>query len=317
MNAKFAAGILALGMLWAGCQKELSENTSDSAAGKASPTRVSGLTSTNDCSTPYIVTLESRTNNGNGTWTWTWSIQNPNPGNGTNGTLKDLSHWAFQLGPCLKLEEIVSASQSANGIDWTSVPVVYQEDKSQTCIAGPVFKFGLGTSGSNKSYYRLVINQNYGVTNATASFKAGNGCCIFSYPGVGCPEGPVPYCSFSQGFWFAKPDNSWPDVNGAAYGNMTIGSFDYTQAEGMAIWNSSNTGGIPDAKKCFLQVAAIKLSAVDAGAPVWTDVQICENWLSSLGYKLTPTNLRNSSNAEAAAAAGRIGDWINENHCED
>lgn len=79
MNAKFAAGILALGMLWAGCQKELSENTSDSAAGKASPTRVSGLTSTNDCSTPYIVTLESRTNNGNGTWTWTWSIQTPIP----------------------------------------------------------------------------------------------------------------------------------------------------------------------------------------------------------------------------------------------
>ena len=104
-------------------------------------------------------------------------------------------------------------------------------------------------------------------------------------------------------------------MNGATYGNVTIGGYDYTEAEGRAIEEVLNAGGLLDSKKAFKQVAAIKLSGstVSISASVWADVAICENWLSGLG-KLSPTNLPTGYSA-ASEAAGRIGDWINANHC--
>ncbi|WP_420147778.1 carboxypeptidase-like regulatory domain-containing protein [Spirosoma sp.] len=118
-------------------------------------------------------------------------------------------------------------------------------------------------------------------------------------------------CSFSQGYWFAKPGLAWP-------GNVTVGGKSYSQAEGAAIWNTSNSGGIPASKKVFLQVAAIKLSggSVLPTASVWADVATAEAWLNTLP-KLTPTNLKTvGTNAAAVAAADRISAWIALNHCD-
>lgn len=118
-------------------------------------------------------------------------------------------------------------------------------------------------------------------------------------------------CSMSQGFWFAKPESNWSTV--------TVGDKDYSKAEGLAIWNSINKkGGIADSKKGFLQVAAIKLSGstVLSTDSVWADVKIVEDWLKTLD-KLTPSNLKDFSNSNAAQAAGRIGDWINTHHCTE
>jgi len=55
-------------------------------------------------------------------------------------------------------------------------------------------------------------------------------------------------CSMSQGFWFSSKESVWSYV--------TVGGKEYTKAEGLAIWKSSNDGGIENAKKGFLQVAA-------------------------------------------------------------
>lgn len=275
------------------------------------------------CAGPYTVTLETVVNNGDGTYTWTWSVQNPNPGNGLNGTLQNLSHWNITLGTCVTIEDVVGGATSANGTDWTTFTPTYEVDNSfntPNCnlTTVDVLKFNLGTTGSAKSYYRLTIDKNVAVDPAvTAYYKSGatTKCGTFCFPGFGCEveEG----CSFSQGYWFAKPGLVWPDVNGADEGNVTIGGHFYTQAEGKAIWTSSNAGGLADTKKAFLQVAAIKLSGdnVLVTATVWADVQIVETWLSTLP-KLTPANLKNWKNSDAAAAAGRIGEWINLNHCE-
>jgi len=122
-------------------------------------------------------------------------------------------------------------------------------------------------------------------------------------------------CSLSQGYWFAKPNAVWPN------GTVTLGGKTYTQAEGKAIWNTPNSKGLLNVKAAFTQAAAIKLSNVSPNASVWVDVQIIETYLSSLNYKLTPTNLPSNSktgpNAAAGAAAGRIGNWINNNHCNE
>jgi hypothetical protein len=94
----------------------------------------------------------------------------------------------------------------------------------------------------------------------------------------------------------------------------------YSQEEGKAIWNTSNTKGLLNAKAAFLQASAIKLSNVAPTASVWADVQIIENYLASIA-KLTPgtipANSRTGANANAGAAAGRIGNWINANHCAE
>ena len=314
--------------LFVGCEKsnELNREVNNNDADLLIEASAAAITTTlpvegqSGCTGPYKVILESVTNNGNGTFTWVWSVQNPNPGNGSNGTIQDLSHWNITLGSCVTFDNIVSGATSSNGTEWTSFTPTFQPDPSLTnsgCdVTANVVKFNVGTSGSAKSYYSLTIDIDVLVDPAvTAYYKSGasTGCGTFCFPGFACrPEGPLEGCSFSQGYWFAKPNLVWP-----APGTVTVGGHVYTQAEGKAIWNTSNAGGIADTKKAFLQVAAIKLSGdnVLPTASVWADVQIVEDWLNSLP-KLTTTNLKNWKNKDAAAAAGRIGDWITLYHCE-
>src|SRR5688572_24930495 len=230
-----------------------------------------------NCTTPYVFKLEGEYANadGSGTWSWVWSAYNPNPGNGTGGTAQNMSHWGFRLNSCFVWNNIVSAAYSFDSTTWTSFTPAYEPDNSQNCVTDSVFKFSAGTTGTAKTYYRIVLNANYSIDSTVFGyFKSGNNtpCCTFDFVGIGCPESEG--CSWSQGYWFAAPHVIWPDSNGVAYGQITIGGHHYTQAEGKAIWNTSNAGGIKDSKKAFLQVAAIKLSGsnVIPSAPVWADV---------------------------------------------
>lgn len=266
----------------------------------------------------YTVTLESVLNNNNGTYTWTWSVFNPNPGNGSNGTAQNLSHWVVTLGNCVLFENVVSGAMSLDNVTWTPFTPTWQPDASflNTCnvSTGNVLKFDMGTSGTAKSYFSLTINKDVEIdTEVLAHYKSGNNtpCGTFNFPGFGCERLVVDEgCSMSQGFWFASKNAVWP-VTG-----VTVGGKTYSKAEGLAIWNSSNKGGIAHAKQGFLQVSAIKLSGtVLPAATVWADVTLVETWLATLP-KLTPTNVKNYSNSNVAAAAGRIGDWINAHHCE-
>jgi hypothetical protein len=140
-------------------------------------------------SSVYEVILESRIFTG-GNWEWTWSVRNSNPGNGNNGTAKDLSHWGFQTGTCFNAASLVSAAYSADGITWTNVPPVIQPEVSQSCLTTPVLKFDFGTTGTAKSYYRVVISEDYAVGNAFAYYKSGQQCCTFNFAGIDC-SGPV------------------------------------------------------------------------------------------------------------------------------
>jgi hypothetical protein len=119
-----------------------------------------------------------------------------------------------------------------------------------------------------------------------------------------------------MGYWFAKPNVTWPTNGTVVLGNQT-----YTRNEGLAIWNTSNKGGMKNAKMAFLQASAIRLS-MDMGlqqmpSGLSTDLATVETYLNSMP-KLSATTIpaNSASDSAAGAAAGRLGDWISSNHCD-
>jgi hypothetical protein len=168
------------------CQRDVNDFSAVNAASEETQTNASSPNA--NCNPfAYNVVLESR-DFVNNNWEWTWSIQNPNPGNGNNGTAQDLSHWGIQLGTCFNAASLVSAAYSYDGVNWTSFTPSIGVDPSQGCITTPVLKFDAGTTGSARTYYRLVVNQFYAFGTANGYYKSGQrtGCCTFSFLGIGC-----------------------------------------------------------------------------------------------------------------------------------
>ncbi len=178
------------------CQRESLERTTvtqnTNAAITASATKTSftaNKTAASATCNPnaYAVTLESRTLV-NHNWEWIWSVQNLNPGNGRNGTAQDLSNWGMPLGFCVDFASVIGAAYSANGTNWNNFAPTYEVNPSQGCLTVPVIKFDFGTTGSSKSYYKLVINQYYDQASILGYYKSGSNtsCCTFSFTGIGC-----------------------------------------------------------------------------------------------------------------------------------
>lgn len=145
--------------------------------------RISSATACNS----YNIALESKTLV-DGNWEWIWSVQNLNPGNGTNGTVQNLSHWGMQFGTCFSWSSVVGAAYSSDGINWINFTPVYAVDPSQSCLTTPVLKFDFGTTGGSASYYKLVLNEDYSIGSSFGYYKSGSrtGCCTFNFPGVDC-----------------------------------------------------------------------------------------------------------------------------------
>lgn len=185
------------------------------------------------------------------------------------------------------------------------------EHTSCTSDSGGSFKFS-NAIVTTHSVTVDGVTKSVAVTSENGVFDAGEFVVDKTNGGV-CGKTEV-VCSLSQGYWFAKPQAVWPN------GTVTLGGKTYTQAEGKAIWNTTNRGGLLNAKAAFTQAAAIKLSKVKPSAAVWADVQIIENYLATIA-KLNPASLpantKTGPNAAAGAAAGRIGNWINSNHCAE
>jgi hypothetical protein len=175
------------------------------------------------------------------------------------------------------------------------------------------FSFSNVVDGTYSISVGGVVYADVTVSGSQGSYSAGT--VTVSFITSICGGDPDPACSLSQGYWFAKPQSVW--TNG-----LTLGNQSYTRAEGVAIWNTTNKGGLLNVKAAYTQAAAIKLSGVDASASVWADVAIIESYLSTLP-KLTAANIgtyknqKSGPNAAAGAAAGRIGSWIDANHCAE
>ncbi|MBC7948600.1 MAG: hypothetical protein H7Y42_12005 [Chitinophagaceae bacterium] len=190
-------GVVAGSLFTTSCQRDsiddLSVQNQKSTIVTYDQTAVFGQTPSGPCNPgAFTITLESRTQV-NGNWEWIWSAYNPNPGNGSNGTAQNLSHWGMQMTSCVDAASLVSAAYSGDGINWTSFTPSLQQDPSQGCLTVPVLKFDFGTTGSAKSYYRLVVNQAFEPGDALAYYKSGSrtGCCTFNFTGIGDCSGPV------------------------------------------------------------------------------------------------------------------------------
>lgn len=318
MNLKLTTflAIAAIITLTTSCSKEEISSAETFSAKDAQLAATAPLTTTNQGGA-YTNIFEGKIANGDGTWTYTWSMQN-------NTGSQNLSHWVMDLGTCVTIDDVVSASQGADLNNMSSVEVLWAADPSLSnenlggCnITVPVFKFGQGTpDATTKVYYSITISKNVGTADVTGYYKSGKitGCGAFTFTGLGCEIVEVEEgYSYSQGFWFAKPQTIWP-----GNGTITLGNKVYTQLEGKAIWNASNKKGLADSKAAFTQAAAIKLSAglglVKPSASVWADVAIVDSYLATL-TKLSATNLP-TGNAAAKAAAGRISTWINAHHVD-
>ncbi len=142
----------------------------------------------------YLITLlgmEPVNNN----FQWTWSVVNPNPGNGSNGTLQNVSHWSLPLCPAAE-SAIVSAEYSYDQITWTSVSIDMERDPSiRLCTTTDVLKFNTGTLGTAPLYCRITFNQQFTVNPEAKSYiKTGGGlqgCNTYWYTGIGCTVVPV------------------------------------------------------------------------------------------------------------------------------
>lgn len=270
-----------------------------------------------ECVGPYIVTLEQRVFIDPG-WQWTWRIVK-------RAESQDLSNFSLMIPDCVPPINVIAAYYSADGINFTPVSTEFVTNPSlKACgLDGvPVIKFDFG----GEYYFRLVVEQNYqpGIMNGIYKSGAGEGFCgQFCFEGIGClidnpppPEG----CSFSQGFWFAKPlseANAWPG------GGLTMGGKYYTANQARSLWGIS---GNIELKRAFTQAATIKLSMASGFLVNATEVQgyvdAIDGVLAGLPM-LTPTNLVAVNKGLPAATrknlsrwAGSIGNWIDDHHCE-
>ena len=90
-----------------------------------------------------------------------------------------------------------------------------------------------------------------------------------------------------------------------------VGGQTYTQEEGIALWNTYSKNLILG----FTQVAALKFSgtANNKDAQLNHAVSTIETWLASQ-VKLTTASVPEMP-TNVATAAGFIGKWIEEHHC--
>lgn len=320
-HVKTLLGFLALAAVIFSCTKNAGE-TETAGLQRKSVFQVPDIANTawggdNVCSRPYEIQLLVREKQPDGTWLWIWGIRNPDP-----SAIPALTQWSIKLPECIKAENIKLVKQACTGQLYTYLPIAieanagYKDCPAGTDVTGghPVLTFTLGTIGSEITLYGLVLDKEYAIDpNGVAFYKSScepGGTGQTCFPGIKCDEPCVEGCSYSQGRYFGNNSKPWPSPT------VTVGGHTYTEAEGRALWSTSNAGGIADSKKAFHQVAAIKLSAATVGkcASVLVDVKIIEDWLATLP-KLTPTAYKYTNKA-AADAAGRIGKWIDEHHCK-
>lgn len=149
------------------------------------------------------------------------------------------------------------------------------------------------------------------------------------------PPDPNPNCTFTQGYWFAKPGgwisgkgktkipsgSQWPgtlETTGIEFGNQF---YTYAQARDIFFGSNKRTGKT-DAKQAFLQGLALKLSMVGN-----EQVEPCPGTLDALNAietyfegkpKQTATSINSyAANAQLRSFAGLISTCLNANHCDN
>lgn len=157
--------------------------------------------------------------------------------------------------------------------------------------------------------------------SGTPITNQGNWGTKFTYNKGNCE--PPEICSKPVHYFFDSTLNGedipWLDVNGigTSNGNLTIGGYNYTEAEGRAIYKAIDNNGMADSKNGFINAATLRLSCTNypLDANLLLAVSTIDTWLATCG-KLSPTNLP-TNNQATRDAADYIHSWISSHICPD
>ncbi|EMR04095.1 hypothetical protein [Cesiribacter andamanensis] len=203
------------------------------------------------------------------------------------------------------------------------------------------YSIGLGTgcafTGSNDGYFKLdeltalskdkLYTVRFTIESALpvridyfeVLVKAGNNCVSAVLDAGDCTPPPTDDCSYSQGYFFAKPGPTWGGLS------VSLGGETYNEADGRYIWSTSNAGGIATSKKVFLQAATIMLSyqlghmSSAVYGTLSADIAIISNYLAQFDKLTSYEQLPSGGDGAAAAwaAAARLDQFIQANHCDN
>ncbi|MBW6499667.1 MAG: T9SS type A sorting domain-containing protein, partial [Bacteroidales bacterium] len=134
-------------------------------------------------------------------------------------------------------------------------------------------------------------------------FVSGMSAFVFTMPAMDVTlvanfeEAMGVYCTFSQGYWFAKGDVVWPY-------DVVVGGHTFTQAQGQQFWPSNTP-----TQRGFTQYATIYLSGVTLSEfpELAAAMQVIDHYFA--------TTYPAPAGHDVNRAAGYIGKWIDENHC--
>jgi hypothetical protein len=187
----------------------------------------------------------------------------------------------------------------------------YGNDNHSTCGNSNNSSYGNNnhsSCGNNNDY-----NYTY-VTGGETFFTYSSGSCVIPQPSVSIADMAPDACSQPIMTFFGTYSNGttlgWPvDL-------VTVGGFDYTEADGRTVAGcADDASGPQDSKYAFERVATFKLSYTDyASDPTLNNAVVTiENWLAKFG-KLKPGNLP-TGNKAVKDAASLINQWIDLHNC--
>jgi len=123
---------------------------------------------------------------------------------------------------------------------------------------------------------------------------------------------PLPWCAYSQGYWFNNPDVTWCQ-------NIKFGTLEVAEQDGVGLWPAQNNW----IKRAFFQASALQLSmyCANGGSPIPASIAADYNRLETFLSTLTYADIQNGTfptgvdTVGVRGGSGNIGRWICNNHC--
>jgi hypothetical protein len=134
----------------------------------------------------------------------------------------------------------------------------------------------------------------------------------FYYCKQDCTIPTLPWCAYSQGYWFNNPPIIWCQT--VKFGNLEI-----SKQDGDSLWPAQTNW----LKRALFQASALQLSmnCVNGGNPIPNTIATDYNRLGTFLSTLTYSDIQNGTVPSGAdtsgvrTSAGNIGRWICQNHC--
>ncbi|PRY16511.1 hypothetical protein CLV24_101357 [Pontibacter ummariensis] len=320
LTKTLSLGLCALMFLFS-CSKEMEEVSPSATLNDTATDAAKNATLTE----PNPFTFSAISTNDNGK-TWYFTVTNNGDSNsGPNKVLLGLLD--CELKPImLSTANVVALSLQPLDGNPKALDLSFDKGLCKDAITSSSVSFtglGNGLRGGETLTFILTLNSAVQVTSAKVGLQIANNCLSATLNGPGCQEEET-YCGLGQGY-FHDP-KKWPVQE------VTIGGETYSVDDAVTLMTSdkkyggkeNGKGGIEVSKKAFSQGVTLLLNYKLGNIPetvLAEELADIEAFLATLD-KLLVDNLTASDKNDPLAvaandAAGRIGDWMDVNNCEE